>query len=341
MLRHKQDEFRILTENMSEGFLVVDKNTEILSYNSSALKLLGVSEGKNETETKHTLSGNESFKSTVFSALSGEHNEQVIQLENRFYHIIANPVYEDERINGVILIIIDVTEKELREKMRSEFTSTVSHELKTPLTSIYGVSDMLMAGLVRPEDITEFAKSIHDEAGRLISLVNDIIKLSQLDENVVPIEKTEVDLYDLCNDVLNRLHNSIDEKHISVTLSGEHAIITGVSVVLDELVHNLCDNAVKYNKENGEINVNVTHSDGHIILTVADTGIGIPQKQVDRVFERFYRVDKSHSKKIGGTGLGLSIVKHAAGFHGGTVRIESKENVGTKVTVTLPPEYNR
>ncbi len=331
-LRRQREEFRLITENMSEGLLVVDCKTELLSYNSAALKLLGSSPVEG-TPSVLTLNRSESFRHAVETALAGEHCEQSMTLGGSIYHVIANPVSHDGEAAGAVVIILDCTERELRDQMRREFTSNVSHELKTPLTSIYGVSEMIAGGIVKQEDIKSFAQNIHDESGRLITLIEDIIKLSQLDENSIPSDPEPVDLYETAGSVVERLGPQARERGIDVKLSGESAVVQGIPNVLEEMIYNLCDNAIKYNKDGGHVQVTVHAGGGHPVVIVSDTGIGIPHEHQTRVFERFYRADKSHSKKIGGTGLGLSIVKHAAAYHGATVGLESAEGQGTTVTV--------
>ena len=339
-LRRKQNEFSVISDNMSEGLLVIDKNGEILSHNNSVAAFFSVGD---EILTKNilTLNRSENFRSVISKVLNGEHCTKTLVINGQNNEVIANPVFnEDVKIEtkslaGAVILIVDVTEKEEREKLRHEFTSNVSHELKTPLTSIYGVSDMLMSGMVKPEDIQGFAADIHSEAGRLIRLVNDIIKISQLDEDAVPMPKEDVDLYNLSKEVIGQLSETAKERNVSIELVGEHVFINGVKVILHELIYNLCDNAIKYNKDDGQVKISIAKENGITQLAVEDTGIGISKEHLDRVFERFYRVDKSHSKKIGGTGLGLSIVKHAAAYHGGTVDISSTPGVGTKITVTF------
>lgn len=333
-LQRKQAEFTAITENMSEGFLVIDDHTDLLSYNSGALRLLGAEAGLSRRSVL-ALNRSEGFRKAVELSLSGEHCEQLFEREGRYLQIIANPVYHEERVAGAVLVILDITEKHARESMRREFTANVSHELKTPLTSISGTAEIIKNGFVKPEDIPHFAGNIYDEAQRLITLIGDIMRLSQLDEDSVPFEKAPVDLYELASSVLCRLEAAAGKRGISLTLSGEHATVNGVSQVLDEMVFNLCDNAVKYNRENGHVHVFVSEGNGHVTLRVEDDGIGIPAADQVRVFERFYRVDKSHSKEIGGTGLGLSIVKHGAAFHNARVALESELGKGTTVTVTF------
>ena len=330
-LRRQREEFRLITENMSEGFLVIDRKTELLSYNSAALRLLG-SGPVEGTPSVLMLNRSESFRQAVETALAGEHCEHSMTLDGSIYHVIANPVSRDGETAGAVIVILDCTERELRDQMRREFTSNVSHELKTPLTSIYGVSEMIAGGIVKPEEIPSFARNIHAESGRLITLIEDIIKLSQLDENLVPSDPVPVDLFETAASVVKRLRSQADARGIQMELTGGSAIVPGIPNLLDEMIYNLCDNAIKYNKDGGRVRISVENSE-HPTVTVSDNGIGIPREHQPRVFERFYRADKSHSKKIGGTGLGLSIVKHAAAYHGATVSLESTEGEGTTVTV--------
>ena len=330
-LRRQREEFRLITENMSEGFLVIDRKTELLSYNSAALRLLG-SGPVEGTPSVLTLNRSESFRQAVETALAGEHCEHSMTLDGSIYHVIANPVSRDGETAGAVIVILDCTERELRDQMRREFTSNVSHELKTPLTSIYGVSEMIAGGIVKPEDIPSFARNIHEESGRLITLIEDIIKLSQLDENLLPSDPLPVDLFETAASVEKRLRSQADARGIQMELTGGSAIVPGIPNLLDEMIYNLCDNAIKYNKDGGRVRISVENGE-HPTVTVSDSGIGIPREHQPRVFERFYRADKSHSKKIGGTGLGLSIVKHAAAYHGAAVSLESTEGEGTTVTV--------
>lgn len=329
-LKSRQTEFNIITENMSEGFLIIDSKTELLSYNSSALRLLGVAED-DAASSRSVLAINrsESFRTAVEGAIGGRHSEQPMAVGDKCYHIVANPVFHSGEVTGAVIIILDVTEKEQREQLRREFTSNVSHELKTPLTSIYGISDMLCGGIVKPQDIGGFAENIRSEAQRMITLIDDIIKLSRLDEGGSDIEKSDVDLLTAANNVADRLKYSAERAGVAISVEGESCVINGAPAIIEEMIYNLTDNAIKYNKENGSVTVTV----GEGYFSVEDTGVGIPAEAQERVFERFYRVDKSHSRKIGGTGLGLSIVKHAAAFHNAAVELRSTENVGTKVKV--------
>ncbi|MGM9652484.1 MAG: ATP-binding protein [Eubacteriales bacterium] len=331
MKRH-QEEFRAITENMDEGFILIDRKTDILSYNASALRLLG-REHAGDSGSVFALNRAPAFRAAVGEALSGRHNEKTLETDGRTYTLIANPVTENEQTDGAVIVILDVTEKRQREQMRREFTSNVSHEMKTPLTSIYGISEMLMNDLVKPEDVHRFAQSIHSESGRMISLIDDTIRLSQLDEESIPYERENVDLYSVAEETVARMRPEAAKRNISISLEGESHVINGIRTILGEIVSNLCDNAIKYNRDGGSVRVSVTKENGRVVLAVADTGIGIPKEHLDRVFERFYRVDKSHSREIGGTGLGLSIVKHAAAYHGAEVKIESRVGEGTTVRI--------
>jgi len=336
-LRRHQDEFRAITENMEEGFILIDKKTDILSYNRGALRLLGKNQAGGGTSV-FALNRSAPFRAAVGEALQGRHNEKTLETDGRVYQLIANPVTANGQQDGAVIVILDVTEKRQREEMRREFTSNVSHEMKTPLTSIYGISEMMASGMVRPEDVPDFARNIHAESGRLISLINDTIKLSQLDEESIPYEREDVDLYEEAQQLCRRLAPVAEGQDVTLTLSGESVTVHGIRTILSEIVSNLCDNAIKYNRPGGTVSVSVvpeTGEDGipHAVLTVADTGIGIPPEHLDRVFERFYRVDKSHSRAIGGTGLGLSIVKHGAAYHGAQVSLRSRVGEGTTVQI--------
>ncbi|MBE6561788.1 MAG: PAS domain-containing protein [Ruminococcaceae bacterium] len=330
-LRRQREEFRAITENMDEGFILIDKETEILSYNASALRHLG--RDKSGGGSVFDLNRSAPFCAAVGEALMGQHNEKTLEHDGRVYQLIANPVTENGQTDGAVIVILDITEKRQREQMRREFTSNVSHELKTPLTSIYGISDMLRSGMVKAEDISRFAETIHKESGRMITLVEDTIRLSQLDEDSIPYEKEDVDLYAAAAEILSRLRPAAECRSITLSLAGESHTVYGVRTILWEIVSNLCDNAVKYNRDGGSVSVCVTEEAGRCALIVADTGIGIPREHLDRVCERFYRVDKSHSRAIGGTGLGLSIVKHGVAYHGGEMKITSVPDEGTTVKI--------
>lgn len=325
-----RDEFKLITENMSEGFLITDRDGRLLSCNSAALKLLDADENDG---TVLSLNRTGDFRKTVHAALSGERAENTMTHGENTYNLIANPVFEGDKTIGAVIVIIDVTESRRRELIRREFTANVSHELKTPLTSISGFAELLSAGGVPEDTVTDFAKTIYTEAQRLISLVSDIIKISELDEKSVCYEKENVNITELSRDVARRLKMSADKKNVKIGIFGEDISVYGVRKILDEMIFNLCDNAVKYNKEGGTVEIRVKKEDGKTVLSVRDTGIGIAPSQQSRVFERFYRVDKSRSKAEGGTGLGLSIVKHGAMYHGAEIKLTSTPGEGTEVTV--------
>lgn len=326
-----QEEFRLITENMNEGFLVIDSKMRILTYNSSAMKFLDIS----ETESESILSVNRTreFRKMIEYVLSGERYEYETESEHKCCQFIANPVFSEGQTIGAVIVIFDVTESVNREKLRREFTSNVSHELKIPLTSISGFAEIMKNGDTPSEMVIDFSKSIYDEAQRLISLVSDIMKISELDEKSVVYEKEAVDLYALSLEIAERLRTEADKKNIKINVIGDTVEVIGVRKILDEMIYNLCDNAVKYNRDNGIVDIIVNTAENKVKLLVRDTGIGIPSVQQNRVFERFYRVDKARSKSIGGIGLGLAIVKHGALYHNAEINLESKENVGTSVSI--------
>lgn len=333
-LSQRQREFSALTDNMSEGFLLVDYKTNVLSANHSALRMLG--DGKAEEITNLRRDNClPQVLTTVEAALAGVRTETVQEIGGISWQVIANPVVSSGQVAGVAVLLMDVTEREQREKLRQEFSANVSHELKTPLTSITGFAELMKEGMVTGEKVKEFAGDIYREARRLIDLVNDIIRLSRLDENSKLFESEQVDLYDLCDEIIANLQNVAERQNVMFSLSGEHVTISGVWQILNEMVYNLCDNAIKYNRPGGTVDVSVRRDGGSVRLTVRDTGIGIPYADQPRVFERFYRVDKSHSKEVGGTGLGLSIVKHGAQYHNARLELESEPGKGTSINIVF------
>ena len=336
-LQAQKNEFAMITENMQEGFLVVDKQAIVLSHNRSISKIFDVD---SSVDGKHVLEINrsEEFTECIKKAIQGIHSEYICPVKGRYYNIYANPVFRNNEVAGAVVIITDVTEKEEREDLRREFSANVSHELKTPLTSISGIAEIIKNGIVDKKDVKPFAGKIYDEARRLIHLVEDIIKLSQLDEGEQAVEMTQIDLYDLTKIELRHLEPVAEEKHVAISLEGEHVMVSGIHSVLEEMVYNLIENAIKYNKEDGTIDIAIKKEKHRCEFSVKDSGIGIPEDQLDRIFERFYRVDKSHSKAIGGTGLGLSIVKHGVTFLGGTLKMVSEIGKGTELTMTFPKE---
>ena len=333
-LKQRQEEFTTITENMSEGFLVIDQETRVLSYNSAALRLLRGSVEGPAPDTAFALNREAGFRRCVEDALAGRRREELLEKDSSCRQVIASPVEQDGAIAGAVLVVLDVTEKEQRESLRREFTANVSHELKTPLTSILGTAEILQNGLVKPEDVSHFAGNIHREAGRLIGLVNNIIKLSRLDEGGPTTTWENVDLYKTAKSALDRLSAAAEQRQVTLELRGEPVQIHGVPQIVDEILYNLCDNAVVYNRPGGKVCVTVEDTGKSARVMVEDTGIGIPQKVQSRVFERFYRADKSHS--AGGTGLGLSIVKHGAAYLGAKVTLESEEGKGSTFTLIFP-----
>ncbi len=330
--RQKQEEFRLITENMNEGLLVIDKYTNVLTYNQAALKLLDIE--KMPLTSVLTFNRKRSFREAVDKALAGERAQRMMTADDKTYELIATPVYEDEKIIGAVIVIVDVTERERRDALRREFTSNVSHELKTPLTSISGFAEMIKAGDMPMETVVDFSQSIYDEAQRLIGLVSDIIKITQIEEKSDTADKEDVDIFAIAENVIMRLNPIANKRNIKMFLEGEKAIVCGSGKMIEEIIYNLCDNAIKYNRDGGEVRVKIENRE-RVILSVEDTGMGIPVGERERIFERFYRVDKSHSKEIGGTGLGLSIVKHAVLYHNGEISLESREGKGSKFTITF------
>ena len=333
-LQLRQREFTAITENMREGFLLVDCKMHVLSSNHSALEVLGGRELKPGCLLYDAECSQEIFDA-VDTALSGSHAELLLTIDETSWQVLANPVVASGQVAGAVVLFMDITEREQRERLRREFSANVSHELKTPLTSISGFAELMKEGLVPPEKIPEFSGDIYKESLRLIGLVNDIIQLSRLDENSTQFQRAPVDLYDLCAQSIERLSTVAARQSVTLALTGEHAEIEGVEQLLKEMIYNLLDNAIKYNVPGGSVTASVRKSAGRTILSVSDTGIGIPYAHQPRVFERFYRVDKSHSKEVGGTGLGLSIVRHAAQYHGARLELKSQPGKGTTITVTF------
>lgn len=332
-LRRMSDEFEQITNSMNEGLVLLDDKGTTLSINAAAKKLFGVDSdvvGRNFL----TVDRSADMRHAIEKALKGKHGEFREERNGNEYQFVVNRTESEEKTVGVVILCFDVTETAFAERNRKEFTANVSHELKTPLQSIIGSAELLENGLVKPEDTERFVGNIKKEASRLVALINDIIRLSQLDEDSEPATES-VDLYELSKEVIEVLSVSAAKRQVNLELKGESCIIKGIRRYLYEIIYNLCDNAIRYNKENGKVVIDVSQKDGNTVLSVTDTGIGIPVEHQSRIFERFYRVDKSHSKETGGTGLGLSIVKHAVGYHDGTIKLDSKVNEGTVFTVTF------
>ena len=332
--KRQQEEFAIITNNMSEGLLVIDKQTEILSCNTSAVKLLGAKKAVTD-QSVLTMNRSEPFRKAVEGVLKGKHMADFIELEDGVRQLIANPVLEDGKVTGAVLLLVDVTEKMQRESLRREFTANVSHELRTPLTSISGFAEIMQDGYVKPEDVKRVAGKIYDEAQRLITLVGDVMEISRLDEGITEYKKERVDLLDVVEDCKERLQEAADRKEIQVEVIGQSFVFETTKTILEEVVYNLLDNAIKYNKEQGKVTVRIFQKDGEFGFSVKDTGIGIPLIHQDRIFERFYRVDKARSRAAGGTGLGLSIVRDTVLQHGGAVTARRREPEGTCFEVSF------
>ena len=332
-LRRRQEEFRAITDHMSEGLLVIDRETRVLSHNGAALRLLGAEEPAEEASVL-TLNRESGFRRCVEEALAGRRCEELLERGDTCCRVFANPVEQDGALTGAVLILMDVTEKERRETLRREFTANVSHELKTPLTSILGTAEILENGLVKPEDVSHFAGNIHREAQRLIGLVNDIIKLSRLDEGGPTGQWEAVSLRRVAEGVLEQLALAAERKQVTLSLEGDCGLVRAMPQIAEEILYNLCDNAVAYNRPGGSVTVTLSSDGEGERVTVADTGVGIPREDQARVFERVYRVDKSHSS--GGTGLGLSIVKHGAAYLGARVELESTPGKGSTFTLMFP-----
>ena len=332
-IKEKQIEFTTITENMSEGFLILNDKSVVLSYNTSALRILDIREDQCSNQNVLSINRSHEFRRAVEAALNGEAFEEVMEFRERKYLLMANPVTVSGAVKGAVLMMIDVTEKEEREELRKEFSANVSHELKTPLTTISGYAELMKDGLVKQEDVGRFSEKIYTEARRLISMIEGIIKLSRLDENQIIQEKEEVDLYQLALEIKNSLSMKAAEEGIDIQVLGSPCKVSGVRQILYEMLYNLMENAVKYNDRGGHVFVTAAVMEGRAAVIVEDDGIGIPPEDADRIFERFYRGDKSHSSEREGTGLGLSIVKHGAKYHGAKIEVESEVGMGTKIAV--------
>ncbi len=338
-LQQEKDTFEAATEPMTEGLILLSNNGKVLSINRSAAKLLS-SDSDCTGQDILQLENSAEMKELMQKAQRGEHSEMILQRNQRFYRFLASPVTSDQTTTGVALLILDMTEEEKSQKIRQEFTANVSHELKTPLHTISGCAELLQSGMVQQEDIPRFAGQIFSEARRMIALIEDIIRLSHLDEGAEDLPRESLDLYALSAEVLQSLAHTAKQADVTLNLQGERAVMCGIHELLRGIIFNLCDNAIKYNVQGGKVTVAVHSFPTEIVLFVQDTGIGIPEEQQERIFERFYRVDKSRSKAVGGTGLGLSIVKHAAKLHGASITLQSTPGKGTTVTVRFPKETN-
>lgn len=335
LAKQQQEEFALITENMQEGLIVIDKYTMILSANSSAWNLFHM-DRVCQGESVYCLDREEEFRHAIEQVLSGEHTELELKLNGSDIQLIANPVIRDKKTEGAVVLLVNVTEKLERESLRREFSANVSHELKTPLTSISGFAEIMQGGLVKNEDIPKFAGRIYKESQRLLQLVEDVIQISQLDEEKTSYVWEPVDVYQVCKNAFESLKEKAKRLNVHLYICGERMKMEAVRTLLEEAIYNVCDNAIKYNRNDGSVSVFLTQTAQEIQIVVKDTGVGIPKEDQDRVFERFYRVDKSHSKEIGGTGLGLSIVKHAVGALKGSVILRSEEGNGTEICMKFP-----
>lgn len=334
-LAQKSDELDTIIGSMNEGMILLNSKGKIISINSAAKKLL---DAGNDCIGSDMLSlcRNLELQDVLAKALHGEQGQNSIKLHGESYQIDADPIVSENIVKGTALFLFNVTEKEKAEQIRREFTANVSHELKTPLHSISGYAELLKNDMVKEEDKIPFAGKIYEEAGRMIQLVEDIISLSHLDEGAGDMQWENTDLYTLADKAVQSLEPQANAACVTLALSGVPAVINGIPQLLYSIVYNLCDNAIKYNHENGSVMVTIENENSKVVLSVQDTGIGIAPEHQERIFERFYRVDKSHSKAVGGTGLGLSIVKHAAKIHNAKIEVKSLAGKGTTVIVTFP-----
>ncbi len=333
-LREKTDEFTQITGSMREGLILLDEHGSILSINAAAQTLFGA-DAQCVGRDFLTIERSHEISAAIQAAAGDGHSEVRAERAGRVYQFDISRITSDGKPIGTVILAFDITEQEFAERNRREFTANVSHELKTPLQGIIGSAELIENGMVRPDDLPRFVGHIHAEAARLVTLIDDIIRLSQLDEgDAMPTEP--VDLLAVSQEAAENLHDAAAARDVTVSVTGQSAVIPGVRRLLYEVVYNLCDNAIKYNRDGGRVDVTVAADAGGSSITVADTGIGIAPEHQSRVFERFYRVDKSHSKASGGTGLGLSIVKHAVQYHHGRIELESTPGTGTTIRVVFP-----
>ena len=333
-LREKTDEFTQITGSMREGLVLLDEHGSILSINAAAQTLFGA-DAQCVGRDFLTIERSHEISAAIQAAVTDGHSEVRAERAGRVYQFDISRITSDGKLLGTVILAFDITEQEFAERNRREFTANVSHELKTPLQGIIGSAELIENGMVRPDDLPRFVGHIHAEAARLVTLIDDIIRLSQLDEgDAMPTEP--VDLLAVSQEAAENLHDAAAARDVTVSVTGRSAVIPGVRRLLYEVVYNLCDNAIKYNRGGGRVDVTVAADAGGSSITVADTGIGIAPEHQSRVFERFYRVDKSHSKASGGTGLGLSIVKHAVQYHHGRIELESTPGTGTTIRVVFP-----
>ena len=332
-MKRRSDEFEQIVSSMNEGLVLLDEHGMIISMNAAARKIFAVK--KDIVGSDFLLVDRTSKMSkSIWNALEGNHSEYAEERNGNEYQFTVNSIESNGKVLGVVILVFDISDRAFAERNRKEFTANVTHELKTPLQSIIGSAELLETGLVKPEDTDRFVGNIRKEASRLISLINDIIRLSQLDENHDPVTET-VELTEVAKEALEVLTASASKRNVELSIEGESCTIFGVRRYIYEIIYNLCDNAIRYNVDGGKVTVAINKDNGRAVISVKDTGIGIAPEHQSRIFERFYRVDKSHSKETGGTGLGLSIVKHAVQYHSGKVTLDSEVGKGTVVTITF------
>lgn len=332
----KHQEYLAITDNMKDG-LIVTNQREVLSMNKAAQRIYQVDAKECIGKNVMMISRQKELKKVWEEATHGKSSKITVEMHSQVYELLSNPVCINDEPEGVVILILDITEKAQAEERRREFTANVSHELKTPLMSISGYAELMQHNLVQPKDIPEFAGRIYSEAKRLTEMVEDIIRLSKMDELGTRVAEPEpINLYEITKDVVSCLEMPAQMKNVKFTVTGEPVVVNGVRQIVYEMLYNLCDNGIKYNRDNGEVHIHMKEEDQKVIWSIEDNGIGIAQKEQERIFERFYRVDKSHSrdeKNTGGTGLGLSIVKHGAILHHANVQVESVLGEGTKITL--------
>ncbi len=330
-LRRRSEELEQIVSSMNEGLVLLDEHGMVLSMNTAAKKIFAV---KKDVKGSDFLLVDRTSKMSkaIWNALDGNHSEYTEQRNGNEYQFTINPIESGGKVLGAVILVFDISERAFAERNRQEFTANVTHELKTPLQSIIGSAELLENGLVKPEDTVRFVGNIRKEATRLVSLIDDIIRLSQLDENSTPATET-VELTEVAKEVIEVLTVSAAKRNIDLSIEGDPCVIFGVRRYIYEIIYNLCDNAIRYNLDNGKVTIAIGKNNGRAVVSIKDTGIGIAPEHHGRIFERFYRVDKSHSKKTGGTGLGLSIVKHAVQYHNGNITLDSEIGKGTTVTI--------
>lgn len=331
-LQKSYDEFLAITSSMNEGILLLDKNGDVVSINKRAVAFFEI---KNDAKNSNILTINRSveMQKLLENTTQKKHTEIILGLRGRKYQVVGSPILSDGELTGIAILMFDITEKAEAVKMRREFTANVSHELKTPIQSIMGSAEIMKNGLVSKKDMSHFLDRIFNESKRLVTLIDDIIRLSRLDEKIVQPPLKNINLKELVNAVCITLEKEAQRNFVTINIFGEKLFLKGIYQLIWEILYNLTENAIKYNKKNGRIDITFGEEHGSVFIMVSDTGIGIPKEEQNRIFERFYRVDKSHSKETGGTGLGLSIVKHAAEYMNAKIEIVSEESIGTSIKV--------